>query len=238
MNNRELYPEGFEQERKAFLAQMEDFLDRNEPQAALNLARERLIRSPGDPDARIGICRAWLQQGKIGETGEMIAEVEEIIANLSQIYACMGDVFVKKGLEDSAEMFYQRSMILNPGVHWVRDTLERLKGIEEPHEEEPHEEEPHGADAEVKTEEDAGIPPDFQTATLAELYIRQGHLRPAEELLVKIVGQEPHNEKAAGLLQEVHDRMLAEATKERHAGIVAELSRWLDHIDRARGHAA
>jgi len=233
MNNRELYPEGFEQERKAFLAQMEACINRNEPQAVLDLARERLRRSPGDPDARIGICRAWLQQGKIGEAGEMIEEMEEIIANLSQIYACMGDVFVKKGMEDSAEMFYQRAMILNPGVHWVRDTLERLKGIEEPHEEGPHE-----TDAEIKTEEDAGIPPDFQTATLAELYIRQGHLRPAEELLVKIVGQEPHNEKAAGLLQEVHDRMLAEATKERHAGIVAELSRWLDHIDRARGHAA
>jgi tetratricopeptide (TPR) repeat protein len=233
MNNRELYPEGFEQERKAFLAQMEACIDRNEPQAVLDLARERLRRSPGDPDARIGICRAWLQQGKIGEAGEMIEEVEEIIANLSQIYACIGDVCVKKGMEDSAETFYRRSVILNPGVHWVRDTLERLKGIEGPHEEEPHE-----TDAEVKTEEDAGIPPDFQTATLAELYIRQGHLRPAEELLVKIVGQEPHNEKAAGLLQEVHDRMLAEATKERHAGIVAELCRWLDHIDRARGHAA
>jgi tetratricopeptide (TPR) repeat protein len=233
MNNRELYPEGFEQERKAFLAQMEACIDRNEPQAVLDLARERLRRSPGDPDARIGICRAWLQQGKIGEAGEMIEEVEEIIANLSQIYACIGDVCVKKGMEDSAETFYRRSVILNPGVHWVRDTLERLKGVEEPHEEEPHE-----TDAEVKTEEDAGIPPDFQTATLAELYIRQGHLRPAEELLVKIVGQEPHNEKAAWLLQEVQDRILAEATQERYAGIVAELSRWLDHIDRARGHAA
>jgi len=233
MDNRELYPEGFGQERKAFLAQMEDCLDRNEPQAALDLARERLKRSPGDPDARIGICRAWLKQGRIGKAGEMIEEVEEIIANFSQIYACIGDVCVKKGMEDSAEKFYRRSVILDPGVHWVRDTLERLKGIEETQEVETHE-----TDAEVKTEEDAGIPPDFQTATLAELYIRQGHLRPAEELLVKIVGQEPHNEKAAGLLQEVHDRMLAEATQERHAGIVAELSRWLGHIDRARGHAA
>jgi hypothetical protein len=228
MDNRKLYPEGFEQERKVFLAQMEACLDRNEPQAVLDLARERLRRSPGDPDARIGICRAWLQQGRIGEAGEILEEVEEIIANLSQIYACMGDVCVKKGMEDSAETFYRRSMILNPGVHWARDILQRLKEIEEPHE----------TDAEGKMEEDTGIPPDFQTATLAELYIRQGHLRPAEELLVKIVGHEPHNEKAAGLLQEVHDRMLAEVTEERHVGIIAELSRWLDHIGRARGHAA
>jgi hypothetical protein len=74
--------------------------------------------------------------------------------------------------------------------------------------------------------------------TLAELYIRQGHLRPAEEVLAKIIGQEPQNEKAAGLLQEVRDGILREAAVQRYPGVIAELSRWLDNIDRARGHAA
>ena len=227
MDNQELHPAEYEQERKAFLAQLEGCLDRNEPQAALDLARERLRLSPGDPDARVGICRALIRLGRIGEAGEVLEEVEEIIANLSQIYACMGDVCIKKGMEDSAEEFYRRSMILNPGTHWARDILEKLKGVEEP----------RGTDEGRKTEEDAGIPADFRTATLAELFIRQGHLRPAEELLEKIIGQEPQNEKAAGLLQEVRSRMRAGASEERHAGIITELSRWLDNIGRVRGHA-
>jgi hypothetical protein len=103
-----------------------------------------------------------------------------------------------------------------------------LKGIEELHE----------TNTEGETEGDAGIPPDFQTVTLAELYIRQGHLRPAEEVLEKIVGQEPQNEKAAGLLREVRGRILGKASEERHAGVITELSRWLDNIGRVRGHAA
>ncbi|MCX5838914.1 MAG: tetratricopeptide repeat protein [Deltaproteobacteria bacterium] len=228
MDDRELYPAEYEQERKAFLSQVEAHLDRNELQAALNLAEARLKRTPGDLDARIVICRVWLQQGRIDEVREMLHEMEEIIANFSQIYACMGDIYMKKGMEDSAEPFYRKFMVLNPGASRIRDILEKLKGIEDL----------HGTHAERETEGDAGIPSDFQTVTLAELYIRQGHLRSAEELLEKIVGQEPQNGKAAGLLQEVRGRILGKAPGERHAGVISELSRWLDNIGRVRGHAA
>ena len=75
--------------------------------------------------------------------------------------------------------------------------------------------------------------------TLAELYIRQGHLRPAEEVLEKIIGQEPQNEKAAGLLQEVREIEPPGGVAAAIPGVVIdELSRWLDNIGRVRGHAA
>jgi tetratricopeptide (TPR) repeat protein len=228
MDNQEPSPAGYGEERKAFLAELEGCFDRNELEAALDLARGRLRKSPADPDARVGICRALLHLGRIDEAGEALDEVEEIIATLSQIYACIGDLCIKKGMEDSAEEFYRRSMILNPGAHWARDILERLKGIEEP----------GGTAAGERSGEDAGIPSDFRTPTLAELLIRQGHLQDAGELLEKIVGQEPQNEKASGLLQEVRGLMVAEAAEKRNAGIVSELSRWLDNIGRVRGHAA
>jgi tetratricopeptide (TPR) repeat protein len=228
MDDREPDPKSHEQERKAFLSQMEAHLDRNELDAALNLAQTRLKRTPGDLDARIAICRVRIRQGRIDEVSDMLQEMEEIIASLSEIYACMGDICMKKGMEDSAETFYRKFMVLNPGAPRVRDILEKLKGIEEF----------HGTDTEGETGGDAGIPPDFQTVTLAELYIRQGHLWPAEELLEKIVGQDPQNGKAAGLLQEVRDRILGEAPGERHEGVIAELTRWLGNIGRVRGHAA
>jgi Tfp pilus assembly protein PilF len=228
MDDQELYPKGHEQERKLFLLQAETYLDQKDDQTALSLAQARLKRTPGDLDARIVICRVWLQQGRIDEARDMLHEMEEIIASLSQIYVCMGDICMKKGMEDSAETFYRKFMVLNPGAPRVRDILERLKGIEELHE----------TNTEGETEGDAGIPPDFQTVTLAELYIRQGHLRSAEEVLEKIVGQEPQNGKAAGLLQEVRERILREASAQQYAGVITELSRWMDNIGRVRGHAA
>ncbi len=216
------------QERKSFLSQMEAYLGRNEMQAVLNLAQARLQRTPGDLDARIMICRVWLLQGRLDEARDMLSEMEEILASFSHVYACMGDICIKRGMREAAEDYYGKFRVLNPGALPARDMPERLKGIEELHE----------SDEEGETEGEAGIPSDFQTVTLAELYIRQGHLRPAEEVLEKIVGQAPQNEKAAGLRREVRDRILREASVQRYAAVIAELSRWLDNIGRLRGHAA
>jgi tetratricopeptide (TPR) repeat protein len=228
MDDRKIYPEGHEQERKAFLSQMEASLDRNELPAVLDLAEARLKRTPGDLDARIAICRVWLLQGRLDAARDMLNEMEDILASLSRIYACMGDIYMKKGMREAAQAYYEKFNVLNPDALPARDMSERPKVIEELDE----------TDGERKTEGDAGIPPDFQTVTLAELYIRQGHLLPAEGVLEKIIGQEPQNEKAAGLLQEVRNRILREAAVQGHAGVIAELSRWLDNIDRVRGHAA
>ena len=212
------------QERKSFLTQAEAYIDRNELPVVLDLAEERLKRTPGDLDARMTICRVWLLQGRIDEARDMLNEMEDILASLSRIYACMGDICMKKGMQESAETFYRKFMFLNPGVPLSKDVTERLSGIEEL----------HATDA----EDDAEIPTDFQTVTLAELYIRQGHLRPAGEVLEKIIGQDPQNEKAAVLLQEVRERLLKGASAQQYAGVVAELSRWLDNIGRLRAHAA
>ncbi len=228
MDDQELYPKGHEQDRKSFLAQAEAYLDRNELLAVLNLAQARLKRTPGDLDARIVICRVWLLQGRVDEARDMLHEMEEIIASFSHVYACMGDICLKRGMREAAEDYYGKFKVLNPGAPLARDMAERPKGIEELHE----------TNKEEETEGDAGIPLDFRTVTLAELYIRQGHLRLAEEILEKIVGQEPQNEKAAGMLQEVRNRILREASVQRYAGVIAELSRWLDNIGRLRGHAA
>ena len=216
------------QERKSFLSQVEAYLGRNEVLAVLNLAQARLKRTPGDLDARIMICRVWLLQGRLDEARDMLNEMEEIIASFSHVYACMGDICMKRGMREAAEDYYGKFKVLNSGAPLVRDMSERLKGIEELHE----------TDEEGETEEAAGIPSDFQTVTLAELYIRQGHFRPAEEVLDKIIGEDPQNEKAAALLTEVREQLRREVSAQPDAAAIAELSRWLDNIGRLRGHAA
>jgi tetratricopeptide (TPR) repeat protein len=216
------------QERKSFLSQMEAYLRRNEVRAVLNLSQARLKRTPGDLDARIMICRVRLLQGRLDEAGDMLNEMEEILASFSHVYACMGDICMKRGMREAAEDYYGKFKVLNPGAPPVRDMSDRLKGIEERHE----------TDEEGETEEAAGIPSDFRTVTLAELYIRQGHFRPAEEVLEKIIGDDPQNGKAAALLADVREQLRREVSAQLDAGTIAELSRWLDNIGRLRGHAA
>lgn len=219
------------QGRRSFLAEMEQYFERNEPQTVLNLAQERLKRIPDDLDSRIAICRVWLQQGRIDEVRDMLGEMEDILSGLSHLYACMGDLYIKRGLESEAEMFYRKFNALNPLSPQAPDLEARLRTMGELAE--------ANQDELVKEDsEDTDMSPDFGTVTLAELYIRQGHFRMAEEMLEKITGRDPGNERAEGLLKDVRARLGAEERGRKNAGLMVELARWLDNIGNLRRHAA
>jgi tetratricopeptide (TPR) repeat protein len=215
-------------ERKQFLAKMEEYLGRNELQEALSLAQERLEKRPADLESRIVICRARLLQGSLDEAREMLDDTEQIIARLSHVYASIGDICLKRGMREAAEGYYEKFRALNPGSTLARGIPKRPDEDEELRE----------TDGEGETEGTAAVPPDFQTVTLAELYIRQGHFRTAEEVLEKIIGEDPQNEKAAALMMEVREQLRGTVSAPPDTGVVAELSHWLDNIGRLRGHAA
>jgi len=216
--------------RKSFLAEMEPHFERNEPQTVLDLAQDRLKKIPDDLDARIAICRVWLQQGRIDESRDMLGEIEDILSGLSRLYVCMGDLYTKKGLEKEAEMFYRKFTALNPASPLPLAGEVRLKnmGDAEANDDERGEDDGESAD----------ISADLGTVTLAGLYIRQGHFQMAEEMLEKITGRDPGNERAGGLLRDVRARLGKKEGGQKNAGVMVELSRWLDNIGNLRRHAA
>jgi tetratricopeptide (TPR) repeat protein len=214
-------------ERKSFLEEVETLLNKNDYQTVLDLAQSRLNRMPGDLDARSIICRVWIQQGRLDEAGNMIREIEDLLSSFSRIYACMGDICLKKGMRDSAQSFFRKFMAMNPDASLSPEISEGLQESEDIPEE----------NAETEEEESAPVPSDFQTVTLAELYIRQGHLPMAAEVLEAVLRKDPHHEKAAAMLREVWAMTLRESSVKKYAPVVAELSRWLDNIGRLRSHA-
>lgn len=218
------------QSRQSFLEEAETFLGKGDFQAALDLAGLRLEELPGDPDARIVICRVQVLQGRLDKAGEMLHETEDLLASLSQIYRSMGDIFLEKGMTESAQTYYRKFISLNPDTPAALEIAERLEGISEPRERDD------GTGAE--DEETIQVPEDFQTVTLAELYIRQGHLQMAKKVLEAILRKDPQQERAAERLREVRETLGGENSAGKAAPVIAELSRWLDNIGRLRGHAA
>ncbi len=214
--------------RDAFLEEAEAFLAAGDDETALALAEARLLRMPGDLDARSVICRVRIRQERLDEAEEMLREMEVSLASLSRVYASLGDACLSRGMQESAETYYRKFMSLNPDAPLAVGISERLTGI--------------AATPETDPERDAGdaaeVPSDFQTVTLAELYIRQGHLQPAAEVLEAIIGREPANAKATQLLGEVGEMVHREESRQRYPEVIDELSRWLDKIGRLRGHAA
>ncbi|MHB9096783.1 MAG: tetratricopeptide repeat protein [Syntrophales bacterium] len=216
------------QGRDAFLEEVETFLNQGDDATALTLAELRLKRIPGDMDARIAICRVWIRQGRLEEAAAMLQEMEGTLASLSQVYAAMGALCLNEGLQESSDSYYRKFVALNPDSPLAQKITERLAAVEAPQE----------TSARREEEDAAQVPSDFQTVTLAELYIRQGHLRPAAEVLEAIIRKDPAQEKAAEMLREVWEMIFKEESGKRSPEVVAELSRWLDNIGRLRGHAA
>lgn len=218
------------QSRRAFLEEAETLLKAGDGRAALALAGARLERLPGDPDARIVICRTHILQGKLDEAGEMLHEMEELLAGLSQIYRDLGDIFLEKGMPESTRIYYRKFISLNPGTPDALEVAERIRDIPEP----------RGSDdgAGAEAEETTRVPDDFQTVTLAELYIRQGHLQLAGEVLEAVLKKDPQQEGAAKRLREVTEMLGGEGAAAKKAQVISELARWLDNIGRMHGHAA
>ncbi len=164
--------------RDAFLEEAEAFLAAGDDETALALAEARLLRMPGDLDARSVICRVRIRQGRLDEAEEMLREMEVSLASLSRVYATLGDAYHSRGMQETAETDYRKFMALNPDLPRSRGDCRGAPGVE------PERTTAGDGDA-------AEVPSDFQTVTLAELYIRQGHLRPAAEVLEAILRKEP-----------------------------------------------
>jgi len=206
--------------RDAFFVEAEAFLDANDDDTALALAEARLRRMPGDLDAQSVICRVRIRQGRLEEAEEALRAMEAPLASLARVYAALWDAYHSRGMGEKEEAAYRKYKALNPDVTPA----------------------PEGADGLGKPERDAEdaaeVPSDFQTVTLAELYVRQGHLPAAADVLEEILRKEPGHEKAAALLGEVREMILREEARQRYPIVIGELSRWLDSLGRSRGHAA
>jgi tetratricopeptide (TPR) repeat protein len=213
---------------RSFLEEMEPYLAGNDAQRVLELAQVRLSKIPEDIGARVAICRALLMQGRDEEAWRMVAEIEGRLSGLVGLYASMGDLCSKKGLDTEAEVFYRKYAALHPEAPLDRNI--HSDNPKEPAALQEREECDEG-------EEESGISAEFETATLAELYMRQGHIEQAQEMLEKITARDPSNERARLLLERVRALPSARKEEQKNAVIVATLERWLGHVERLRCHA-
>ena len=117
-----------------------------------------------------------------------------------------GSLCLKKGMEEEARTFFQKFRVLNPASPVTAEMAARLGDGGAMQEADA---EPETADAGTE-EGPSDIPDDFQTVTLAELYIRQGHPTQAVEVLEAILRRDPQHEKAAEKLRELRGEIRRE----------------------------
>jgi tetratricopeptide (TPR) repeat protein len=221
-------------ERDAFLARAEACLDQGLYQMAQDLARDWLNRFPGDTEAMIVACHAWTKMGRLDRVMEMLREVDTMLFELSRIYARMGDICQRSGMSREAATFYRKFIALNPDAPLNREISEKLAELADAVGENILPAEETDADGQE-------VVSGFQTVTMAELYLKQGHLDMAENLLQEILAKDPGNAAAVSALERVkfllNDREEKTRSLRQRAALMDELARWLKNVDRTGSHA-
>lgn len=218
-----------DKDRSNFLCEAEKLLEQNKLQEAFNLAGERLRSFPADADAHVVATSALLGMGRIDEAHDVLREVGEIISGLALVYDRMGDIYRKKGFHQDAAVCYEKFISLHPGAEYARKVIEKMILLEQ---------EDHPV-PEGRMIYDENIPnPELFTVTLAELYIKQGHLQVATEILKEIISKEPQNSEAAAKLdslQAAWDPKSSPGAKFVETdNLIKTLSAWLKNIDRLK----
>jgi len=221
-------------DRNVFLSRTQTMLEQGAYESALDAARRWLDRNPGDIEAMIVKCQACMRLGKLEEATAVIDDVEKTVLGLSRILACMGDICFKGGLNQEAVKFYNRFIALNPDSDLSRDVLGKLRILEN-----DHPELIQGADAQEISERPATA--GFQTLTIVDLYLRQGHVNAAEALLEQMLAKEPDNSAVLEKLADVRALVSMPAAKalnpRQREKVVEKLSKWLDLLQRKRLYA-
>ena len=217
---------------EGFIREADRFLAGGRYSAALDLAHGRLAVRPGDPEALMVICRAWLGLDNLEEAQTALASLNKIHLRLAGLYKAMGDGCLKRGRMREALAYFQKGLAIFPDAFEGQQLSEMMSGALRTFGEEVR--------SETAPPEAHAVSPDFYTVTMADLYERQGHVELAVAVLEEIHRREPHNGEVAqrlGRLRAVTEEPLPDLPGEdTRPAVIDELSRWLRNIDRIRSN--
>jgi tetratricopeptide (TPR) repeat protein len=216
-----------------FLNEAETLLEKTNLPEALNLAEKRLQSFPADADAYIVICKALIGMGRLNDVRDTLHKIEQLISGLTLVYEHVGDTYREKGFHQDAAVCYEKVISLHPGADKAREIIGKMFLLEQ-------EDNPVAEDDIMHNE---NIPEqEFFTITLAQLYIKQGHLQDAEIILEEVIKKEPQNAQALLMLNELKASFASQSSGNEifseHDNLIKMLSSWLKNIERLKMNAA
>jgi tetratricopeptide (TPR) repeat protein len=198
-------------DREEFLSRAYRNMEKGLLHEALALARERIARFPGDVDAWLLRAACFVMMGRLKEAETILRELNQIFPGWPQVRECLGDVLRKRGVKEEAMECYRSALDHDPHIR-VRIS-EKIESVQAGKEEDD-------------LSEQGGLSWDFQTVTLADMYIKQGHTEMAVSVLKNILKRDPENGEAREKLKFVD----ALRRKDGDAEVMGGLNRWLQKL--------
>ena len=210
-------PPDFRSQAHAYLANGQYYL-------SLNMAKERLIANPDDIPATVIACRSCLGMDNVEDARNFLARLDPVNSEFSQLFKNFGDFYLQQGDGGQARIFYKKSAALSPDD---MDHATALTPVDDSSADDGPEDDGH-----QDRRPDLGA--DFQTLTMANLYLRQGHHEGAREILEAILAREPSHKEAQQRMEEVLALLnvkISDLPIDKKNLVVHELSRWLNNLN-------
>ncbi len=217
----------FSSDRQEFLRQAETFLDQERFAEVIDLAGKRLAVHPDDVDARLIQGAALCKLGREKESLAVFKAVREDLLNWAKVFEYLGDIFQNRGEIEKARDCFQTLVHLCSDPQETERLLKKIYAL-------------GGMEIEAGEDLFGPLSGGFKTLTMADLYIRQGHLEMAADVLREILRAEPENRKAADRLGEVEALLNGKNFRPERApgAVVDELNRWLKHLKKLKRNDA
>ena len=213
---------------------------------AIEVCQEGLKKMPDALPGRLLLGRCYLERGMIAEAKEELEKVVRGIEECLSVYKLLSQVYLEEKDVDKALEVLRKSLYFQTGEEGASPKVSPLemgllqKGSHLPFVTPPYfstpppppsapavppgetaPEEPKGKEEE-KTTATA-----IQTDTLADIYLKQGHLDRALSIYQEVLAREPENAAVRGKYEALRKKMGMDLKEETRKKVQAQLERWL-----------
>ncbi len=213
------------------------YLSQGRGEEAIEICREGVNRFPDFLPGRLLLGRCYLEAGRNSESQEQLEFVADVVEKCSGVYKYLSRVYLEKKEIDKAMEALQKALYLS----WTTDRPLHASG-------EIREKVPPGipavgtettrpvADLPPKPEKEPAKP--IRTDTLADIYLRQGHLNKALSVLEEILTRDPGNTAVRKKYESLLKRRGGNGKKTPREKVLQVLERWLAAVEGRTGPVA
>ncbi len=217
--------EGKDSSYPAFVQQAEMYRSRDQLGKAIEACLWGLEERPDFLLGHLLLGRCYLEAGRNEEAKRELERVVSAIEQCLPAYTLLGQAYLKEGSVDQALEFLRRTVNLFPGDEGLRLKAAALErgGRARPCTQ------PAGSDEQPLQEriEETSAKAVMYTDTLAEIYIKQGHLNKALSIYGEILFKDPRNAEVRKKVEALKKKVSRDQERRSRKGAIASLERWL-----------
>lgn len=219
-----------------FMAAGEQYFAQGNYDEAIAISREYLAQRPDALSPRLFLGRCYLEKEMNGEAKAELERVVQAIEECLSVYKILSQVYLKEKDVDKALEALRKALFFSSLEEPSSKRITPLEmGLLQRGSPSAFVTPPIQAAEAQRQESSAETAPrktPIQTDTLAEIYIKQGHLQRALSIYQEILAREPENSSWREKVETLKRKLEGEGMKEGKEKVLRRLQSWLGAVEK------